>query len=164
MLNAPLLPAGAPWPAPRGLQAWPGPRGRLVPSAEAWRAAACLAPSRANAAKAWRGVRGQPLGPGPALSRPRSGTAPASWGPGGREPRRHAVEEARRCRRLSGRSPAPAAASLLLPGPSRGGQGPEAAGGCLERPPLLHPSAISPPARRDICSSEAGHIPDFKRP
>lgn len=110
----------------------------------------CLpGPSRANAAKAWDGARGQPLGPGPALSRPQSGTTPASWGPGGREPRRHAVEETRRCRRLSCRSPAPAAvaASLLPPGPTRGGQGPGAAGSAYcssTRAPFLPlPAAIS---------------------
>lgn len=65
--------------------------------------------------------RAQP-GPFPPLAR----TAPASWGPRWREPRRHAVGKARRCRRLSLRSPAAAAtaASPLPPGPERGGQDP----------------------------------------
>lgn len=88
---------------------------------------------------------------GPALSCPRSGTAPASWGSGGREPGRHAVEEQGRCRRLSRRSPAAAAGSLLPPGPAWVG-----ASGSRERPLLLHLSAVSPPARRETCPPVAG--------
>lgn len=147
------------------LRAWPGLRRRLVPGARAGAPPPAWLSVPLKATTTWDGERGQPLGPGPArpFPAPGPGRPQPRGGPRGREPRRHAVEEARRCRRLSRRrSPAAAAAAAgpLSPGPARGRQGPGATGSGLcfstqgSRFPL--PAVKSSPA--------AGHLPDFKRP
>ena len=115
------------------------------------RVATGLALSRPKATKAWDEARAQPPGSSPSLFCPRFGTAGASWGP-----RRHAVEEARRCRRHSRRSPAAAAAaaSLFPSRPELGGQSSRAAGSGLRSSRWRPGHSFSPCPPRNLFGGE----------
>lgn len=97
-----------------------GPRGTLVPSAQAWRIAACLAPSRPNAANVWDKARGQPPGPDPFLPAVRDRTNLVGLGRARarapRRGRRRALQAA--LPPLTCRDRAAAAGSRLPPGPA----------------------------------------------
>lgn len=130
----------------QGLACAPREAGPRCPSR---RAAACLAlrparkpprPARERGGSLWGRARaGLFPTPGPGRPRPRGGRP-------GREPRRHAVEERRRCRRLSRRSPAAAAAAAARSHPApraavavRGRPGAGSAPQAKGRVPPRHP-------------------------